>query len=115
MKKLLTLGLLTFSLSTLACGPNSLPERYVAAIESRDADKMAAFMADQIHYQDPTMTYFKIPAIDLKGRDATTKFWRDSFRDAEVIGLDYTITDCFQAGPVFMVDLQLSMEVAGSS
>ena len=61
------------------------------------------------------MTYFKIPAIDLKGRDATTKFWRDSFRDAEVIGLDYTITDCFQAGHVFMVDLQLLMEVAGSS
>ena len=99
----------------MACSEKSVPVQYVAAIESQDVSQMAVFMADSIHYQDPTMAYFGIPEVDLKGLDETVKFWTDSFRDSKVVDMDYTIESCFQAGPTVVMELDLIIDMAGST
>lgn len=115
MTRLLALLLLTYSGFNWACSPNSLPVQYVAAIEASDVDKMATFMAPDIHYEDPTMAYFGGDPIDLKGRDETVKFWRDSFRDAKVTKMNYTVLDCFVTKPIVMMNLDLRIDVAGDT
>lgn len=56
---------------------------------------MASLMAGDVHYQDPTMAYFGIDGINLKGRAETQKFWSNFFRDSKTINMDYTIESCF--------------------
>jgi hypothetical protein len=52
---------------SLAREDTSIPVLSVAAIEAQDVPKMAS----DVHYQDPTMAYFGIDGINLKGRAET--------------------------------------------
>lgn len=107
-------ALLGYAHLTLACTDESTAYQYLKAIEAADVPRMGSFMAEDIHYFDPTMTYFGIPAVDLNNRKDTMKFWSDSFRDARVARMNYEVTDCFAAGATTVMTLQLTIDVAGS-
>lgn len=115
MKILSCLILCLVTGSSFACAIDSIPVRYISAIEARNVAAMAQHLADDVHYQDPTMDFFGIPEIDLSGRDAVTKFWADSFRDASVETMDYRIENCFQVGNNVLLDLTFAMKVEGKS
>ncbi|MFN3236800.1 MAG: nuclear transport factor 2 family protein [Pseudomonadales bacterium] len=109
---LLTL-LCWWPMASIACTPDSIAVQYLRAIEAGNVDKMATFMGDDIHYYDPTMTYFGTAAIDFNSKAETVKFWSDSFRDAQVDSMTYDIQQCFQAGTSTVMVLHLNTRVAG--
>lgn len=107
--------LLTLAFPTFAnCDITGTPYRYLAAIEQQDMTTMAQLLSAEAHYLDPTMTQFNGQPVDLLGKDAIIKFWRDSFEVSGSGKLDYGIDECFTAGDTTVMTLNLEIEVAGA-
>lgn len=58
---------------------------YLEAVWTADWEEMAGYLTDASIYQDFTMTYFDIDAIDLIGRDSIVAFYRNANDGASVL------------------------------
>ena len=99
---------------THACDDSSVAMRYLAAIDAMDWETMAALLAEDAHYSDPTMIHFDRPAIDLQGRDAITEFWRSSSEGSGTSDIAYEVTQCFETAGYHMVSLDIAITVSGA-
>ena len=97
----------------VACEPDDISTRYLAAIQNQDWKTMATMLSRQARYYDPTMTHFDRPAIDLTGPDAITAFWRRSSEESGTDDIRYDVTHCFVAGELRVVHLDLEVDLAG--
>lgn len=112
MKSFVSL-LLLWSPLTFACALESNAVKYLRAIEAADVELMAHFMAEDIHYSDPTAAYFDGQAIEFNNRAETKKFWAESFKRAQVDTLSYDVQSCFTAGSVTVLNLKLTINQGG--
>ncbi len=97
-----------------ACEEGSLARRYLAAIQAMDWATMRGLLSTDAQYQDPTMTYFDRPAIDLTGTEAIVGFWRDSSEESGSSAISYTVTDCFETAGYTTISYDIRIDVAGS-
>ena len=97
-----------------ACDDSSVAMRYLAAIDAMDWETMAALLAEDAHYTDPTMIHFDRPAIDLQGREAIAGFWRSSSEGSGTSDITYEVTQCFETAGYHMVSLDISISVSGA-
>ena len=97
-----------------ACDDSSVAMRYLAAIDAMDWETMAALLAEDAHYTDPTMIHFDRPAIDLRGRAAIADFWRSSSEGSGTSDIAYEVTQCFETAGYHMVSLDISISVSGA-
>ncbi len=98
---------------SVACEDDGVAVRYLGAIDDMNRPEMAAMLAEQAHYTDPTMVYYDRPAIDLTGRDEIVEFWRSSSEDSGTSDIGYTITACFETAGYHMVNIDIAIRVAG--
>jgi len=87
---------------------------YLQVIQNQEWDRMATFLTPESHYQDFTMEYFGSDAIDLRGADAITGFWRKSSEDSGSSEILYVVDSRFTAGPAIVLDIALQVRVSGA-
>ena len=113
---LLALPLLAGAATVPAEGsPEAVVDRYIAAISASDWDAMAELLADDAHYEDRTMAYFARGAVDLRGPEAITGFWRDSAASAGSGAIRYERRGGFAAGPVVVLTLRVFVDNDGAA
>ncbi len=82
----------------------SIVDRYLAAIQSRDWATMASFLTEGSSYRDFTAAALGDP-IDLVGTNAIVDFWRESAETSGTRGLRYEIVKRFTSGPATVLDV----------
>ena len=112
----LLLLLLSFSGHSVAdCAADSLPYRWIKVIEDQNWGALQNLFAENARYHDPTMAFFDVPEIDLRGPHAIRQFWQESSEGSGTSAIDYTISHCFQAGSMSVLTLEVAVTVAGNA
>ncbi|MEP4485469.1 MAG: nuclear transport factor 2 family protein [Halioglobus sp.] len=112
----LLLILLSMSCHSVAdCATDSVPHRWIKVIEEQNWDALQALFAEDSRYHDPTMAFFDTAEIDLRGPLAIRQFWQESSEGSGTSAIDYTITNCFQAGAMAVLTLKVAVTVAGDT
>lgn len=115
MRWLVLLLLLISSQSLADCAADSVPHRWIKAIEGQNWDALQGLFAEDSRYRDPTMAFFDTAEIDLRGPQAIRQFWQESSEDSGTSAIDYTITHCFQTGGIAVLTLKVAVTVAGDT
>ncbi len=95
--------------------PEAVVDRYLAAISASDWDAMAALLAEDAHYEDRTMALFDRGAVDLRGPEAITRFWRESGEGAGSSAIRFERRGGFVAGPVVVLELRVHVDNDGAA
>lgn len=112
---LLWLPLLAAAAAAPDDAPEAVADRYIAAISASDWEAMADLLAEDARYEDRTMAYFDRGAVDLRGPDAITGFWRDSAESAGSGEIRYERRGAFVAGPVVVLDMRVFVDNDGAA
>ncbi len=103
-----------FSLPINACDDNSLPIRYLQAIQALEWDTQGNMLAEDARYYDPTMVHYDRPAIELFNRADIVAFWRSSSEVSGTSAIRYTVRSCFETADHYVLHYDILVDVAGS-
>jgi hypothetical protein len=109
-----TIATLSAPAANAECIEDSLALRWIEVIERQDWGAMAAMLAADATYHDPTMAYYDRPEIELTGPEAIAAFWREASDDSGTSVIDYTIANCFETGPMAVLTLNVAVTVSGA-
>ncbi len=100
--------------AAFACDEDSLPVRYLKAIQAMNWDEQGSMLAEDARYYDPTMIFYDRPAIDLRGPEAIVSFWRSSSEVSGTESIQYTMTGCFETAGYYVMDYDIEIKVSGA-